>query len=87
MEADDSQPSAGPQQRFRGGKASFQLAKLVIDVNAQGHERAGRRIDTVFCVRQRIADNFRQLQCAVDLSLYAGGHDGAGDTAGVAFLA
>src|SRR3546814_20558246 len=58
MKGDDDESAAWRQQAFGGRETAFELAELVVHVQAQRHEGARARIDSVACPRHGATDAF-----------------------------
>ena len=86
METDNDKPPAGLEQLFRCGQPTIQFAQFIIHMNAQRHEGAGCRVNTVVGARHDIANDLRELQGTGDGAGFARGDDSVGDAAGMPFL-
>src|SRR3546814_1961437 len=87
MKGDDDESAAWRQQAFGGRETSFELAELVVHVQAQRHEGARGRIDSVACPRHGATDDFGELTGAGDRRPAPRLDDGAGDATRPPFLA
>src|SRR5258708_26626130 len=86
MEGDDSEPPAWHQQPLSRGKATIQLAELVVHRDAQRLKGPRRRVKAVLALRDGRADDFGQFASGGKrMAMLRCGHR-AGDTAGEAFL-
>src|SRR5436190_23498757 len=67
VEGDDREPPAGREHLLRRSEAAFELAELVVDVDPDRLEGAGRRILLHSrMVAERLAHDFGQLPRALD---------------------
>ena len=88
MEGHDGEPPAGAQQGLGRTQPARQLAELVVHVDADCLEGAGRRVDRVArALPHRAAHDTGEPGGPGDRRLAARLDDGAGDPPGAAFLA
>ena len=81
MKGDHGQPAAGTEQGLRGEKTARQFAELVVDVDAQRLEGAGRGIDPVLGPGDDPANQVGQLNGTGNRGLLPEIDDRLGDLA------
>ena len=88
MERHDGEPATGLQQRFGRNQRRRELAELVVDVDAERLEHAGRWMTSRLpATADDALDETRELSCARERLRLAIGDDGARNGAGSPLLA